>query len=188
MKRKRTTFSSNLPEYVPSPEWLAFKQRERNSLLAARAAAGSAGPRVPGRPPNVAAAMSTQFINNIAFLDALSLMSNANLLQRMQAPNKNNVERRLMNENIALLQRIRRLQGRNKNVQNINTVMQLRAMNQPELFRTIQAMTPNKLRELNTFLRGYNNKLYSNVVKIREFIAAYRMQNLLRRARGAGGN
>jgi hypothetical protein len=101
-------------------------------------------------------------------------MSNANLLARLQAPNRNNVERMIAQDNAPLLRRIRQLQGNNNEVRKVDLLILLRRANNTNLRRLLQMANRNMFAKLNNVLRRYDTNLYSKLMNITASMIAER--------------
>jgi hypothetical protein len=154
----------NINEVPTSNAWRAWQEanrelrRSQRENITARRAAGTLPPRVI-RTNNQVSANTRGLTNRIALLDQLSSMSNANLLARLQAPNRNNVERMIAQDNAPLLRRIRQLQGNNNEVRKVDLLILLRRANNTNLKRLLQMSNQSTLAKLNHVLRRYNTNL-----------------------------
>jgi len=169
----------NINEVPTSNAWRAWQEanrelrRSRRENITARRAAGTLPPRVI-RTNNQVSANTRGLTNRIALLDQLSSMSNANLLARLQAPNRNNVERMIAQDNAPLLRRIRQLQGNNNEVRKVDLLILLRRANNTNLRRLLQMANRNMFAKLNNVLRRYDTNLYSKLMNITASMIAER--------------
>jgi len=169
----------NLNEVPTSNAWRAGQAANRAQLRArrenitARRAAGTIAPRAI-RTNNQVSANTRALTNRIALLDQLSAMSNANLLARLQAPNRNNVERMIAQDNAPLLRRIRQLQGNNNEVRKVDLLILLRRANNTNLRRLLQMANRNMFAKLNNVLRRYDTNLYRKLMNITAGLIAER--------------
>jgi hypothetical protein len=119
---------------------------------------------------------SNSLRNRIALLNTLSALSNANLLARMQGPNKNNIEKTLLENNASLLQRIKRLQGLNNKAQDLEVLIKLRSYNNNKLFKDLFKWTTPQRQYITRILPLLNMPLWQKILSFDQAISRAQAQ------------
>jgi hypothetical protein len=194
---------SGVRNIATSNAWRAQQQVLLNQLIAQRAAgaqrAAAAGmvrvnyPRSNNTSENTqsrkrvsaenARTRSNSLRNRIALLNTLSALSNANLLARMQGPNKNNIEKTLLENNASLLQRIKRLQGLNNKAQDLEVLIKLRSYNNNKLFKDLFKWTTPQRQYITRILPLLNMPLWQKILSFDQAISRAQAQARAQAAR-----